>query len=74
MHEKFRARLNKSGVVIPGSKTRWFERFRMPVKSAEFRRVGAAMQHVAAQTARGDEAFLEPWSDLAKRAWNLQLA
>ena len=74
LHSKFRSRLNKSGAVVPGSKARWYERFRMPVESAEFRRIAAATQHVAAQSARDDAAFLEPWHSLAQRPWNLQLA
>ena len=78
VHDKFRSRLNKSGEVIPGSKTRWYERFKMPVASAEFRRVSAAVQHVAHQLEnapqRGDAAFLDPWEELAKRPWNLQVA
>ena len=74
LHPKFRARLNKSGIAVPGSRTRWYERFRMPVMSEELRRVSAAVQHVAAQPERADAAFLEPWQELAKRPWNLQLA
>ena len=71
-HPRFRSRLNKSGEMVPGSKTRWFERFRMPVENAEFRRVIAAVQHVAQQPERTDAAFLEPWESLKERPWNLQ--
>lgn len=74
LHPKFRARLNKSGAVVVGSSTRWYERFRMPVMNAEFRRLSAVVQHVAVQPQRPDEAFLEPWEELARRPWNLQLA
>ena len=73
LHDKFRARLNKSGRVVPGSQTRWFERFRMPIESSELRRVHAAALHVEAQPARPAAAFLEPWGSLVQRPWNLRL-
>ena len=74
MHPKFRSRLNKSGAVVPGSRTRWYERFRMPVEGTEEKRLNAAAQHVQRQPARPDAAFLEPWAEFAQRHWNLHLA
>merc|ERR1711965_699775 len=74
LHATFRSRLNKSGVAVPGSRTRWYERFRMPVEGKEIRRMSAAGQHVAVQPPRPDAAFLEPWDAFAKRPWNLHLA
>jgi hypothetical protein len=72
-HPKFRSRLNHSGTVVPGSKTRWFERFRMPEEDEELRRLSAVAQHVQQQAPRSDAAFLEPWETFAKRPWNLKL-
>ena len=72
LHPKFRSRLNHSGSMIPGSKTRWFERFRMPVEDEEFRGLSAVAQHVQQQPSRPDVAFLEPWETFAKRPWNLK--
>ena len=67
-------RSNHSGTVVPGSKTRWFERFRMPERGrGADRRLSAVAQHVQQQAPRSDAAFLEPWETFAKRPWNLKL-
>ena len=73
LHPRVRSRLNKSGTVVPGSRTRWYERFRMPLEGDEERRMSAAAQHVRQQSARPDAAFLESWDTFAKRPWNLHL-
>ena len=72
-HPTFRARLHKRGRVVPGSQTRWHERFKMPTQPIEVRRMSAAAEHVAQQPARPDAAFLEPWEAFAQRPWNLHL-
>ena len=74
LHPKFRSRLNYSGMVVPGSQTRWYERFRMPLESEEERRLNAVGMHVGQQPHRPDNAFLEPWESFSKRPWNMKLA
>ena len=73
LHPKYRSRLNKRGRVVPGSQTRWYERFQMPIEGKEQRRMQAVAQHVQQQPPRPDAAFLEPWQSFEKRPWNLHL-
>ena len=73
-HPKFRSRLRKHGRTVPGSQTRWYERFRMPWERDEDRRRRLAARLAAREAPRPDEAFLEPWATFSRRWWNLDLA
>ena len=73
VHPKYRSRLRKGRLVVPGSKTRWYERFRMPWERDEDRRRRVATELTRQDAPRPDEAFLEPWSEFSRRWWNLNL-
>lgn len=77
VHPRFRPRLRKGGVPVPGSQARWYERFRMPMPKPEDSRLHAASLLDAIQRrdegARAAGAFLEPWRVLSQRAWNLNV-
>ena len=74
LHPKYRSRLRKAGHTVPGSKTRWYERFKMPWESDEDRRRRLATTLVAQEAPRQDASFLEPWSKFSRRWWNLDLS
>jgi hypothetical protein len=59
--------------VVAGSKTRWYERFRMPWEGDEDRRRRRVATLVGRDPPRPDEAFLDPWSEFERRWWNLNL-
>ena len=74
LHPRFRPRLRKNGMPVPGSKARWYERFKMPVRRDEDRRVEAAALLAAEQAAsRPQEVFLEPWPRYETMPWNLAI-
>jgi quercetin dioxygenase-like cupin family protein len=73
VHPKFRSRLRKGGVDVAGSKTRWYERFRMPWEREEDRRRRLVAKLVRHDEPRADDAFVEQWEHFARRWWNLNL-
>ena len=74
LHPKYRSRLRKAGRTVPGSKTRWYERFKMPWESDEDRRRRLATTLLAHEAPRQVTSFLEPWSKFSRRWWNLDLS
>lgn len=72
-HPKFRSRLRKNGVTVPGSSTRWYERFRMPWEGEEDRRRRLVTKLARRSSSRPDAPSLEAWSTFSKRWWNLNL-
>ena len=73
LHATFRSRLVKGGKIVPGSQTRWFERFRMPWESHVEKNLAAVTALTSQEASRPDAAFLEPWSSFASRWWNRNL-
>jgi len=74
LHETFVSRLRRGGRTVPGSETRWYERFRMAWERPEDRWVRAAAEPVAGEVSSLDgEPYLEPWPTFSAKPWNLDV-